>query len=261
MSAQTILTPIADSSRLEKVGISALTGAAAKSTDLTGPIAAEWPAQISNGALLTPAVTEGGRTYVAIIHEHRLECREGEKGIWSFTAGGRISQPPLLHDGLCYFGSHDGWVYCLSASDGELQWRFLAAPSERNIVSHDQVESSWPVYNVVLHEQKLCCTAGLHPEAGGGIFAWGLDPKTGAIAWQKVFKRSEITGKTGLKIAPNRVMNSPLQTNGKTLSIVGLDFAPTDTDADIHQRIDTGSLGDKNRNLGWTIRGTEVKGR
>ena len=44
------------------------------------------------------------------------------------TAGGRIDTPPTIADGLCLFGSHDGWVYCLRAADGRLAWRFRAAP-------------------------------------------------------------------------------------------------------------------------------------
>lgn len=77
------------------------------------------------------------------------------------------------------------------------------------------VESSWPVYIVVLHQRKACFTAGLHPEVGGGIYAWGLEPQSGAIAWHKVFKRTEITGKAGVRIAPNRVLNSSLTSDGE----------------------------------------------
>ena len=61
-----------------------------------------------------------------------VEARD-EKGAmkWAFTAGGRVSGEPLVHDGSVYFGSHDGWVYALKASDGSLRWRYLAAPYER----------------------------------------------------------------------------------------------------------------------------------
>ena len=142
-----------------------------------------------------------------------------------------------------------------------MQWRFLAAPYERYLVSHGQVESSWPVYNVVLHQGKACFTAGLHPEVGGGIYAWGLDPQSGAISWHKVFKRTEVIGKAGVRIAPNRVLNSPLTSDGEKLSIVGLSFNPAESDQEIQTAIDKGSLGDKNRNPGWTIRGTVPLGK
>ena len=38
----------------------------------------------------------------------------------SGTAGlpGRVDSPPSIRDGRAYFGSADGWVYCLRARDG-----------------------------------------------------------------------------------------------------------------------------------------------
>jgi len=267
LSAEPVRPAVADGLRLDK-GPAPAAAYSGAPTPLDGPIASEWLPQVAAQAKETAPVTDGPRSYVAVIHEQRLECRvgriansphEGNKTVWTFTAGGRISQPPVLHDGLCIFGSHDGCVYCLRATDGAPLWRFLAAPYERWIVSHGQVESSWPVYNVVVFEGQVCCTAGLHPETGGGIHAWGLDPHSGAIAWHKVLKRSEIIGKAGVAIAPNRVLNAPLSSDGKQLSIVGLSFRPDEPDADIQTRIDKGSLGDKNRNLGWTLRGAAIK--
>lgn len=48
------------------------------------------------------------------------------------------------------FGSRDGWVYCLQASDGQLVWRFRAAPEERKMMAFEQLESTWPVHGSVL---------------------------------------------------------------------------------------------------------------
>lgn len=261
LSSEPTRKPLPDDVRLQKPSGEAAGAFAGKPTSTEGPIASEWAAQIENGATETPPVNDGARQYVSIIHEQRVVCREGEKTLWSFTAGGRVSQPPVLNEGHLLFGSHDGYVYCLNALDGKLLWRFLGAPTERNIVSHGQVESSWPVYNVVMHGGNACFTAGLHPETGGGIQAWGLNPATGAIVWHKLLRRSPVVGKAGIKIAPNRIVNSPLTSDGQKLSIVGLSFSPSDSDESIQQVIDFQSLGDKNRTLGWTIRGTEVKQR
>lgn len=233
-----------------------------KSTDLTGAIASEWTMQIAQSAKETPPVTIADKSLVALIHEGRLECRDtAGKVIWAFTAGGRISQPPVVHENRVLFGSHDGYAYCLDATQGQLLWRFLAGPRERLFVSHGQVESSAPVYNVVIHNGLACFTAGLHPEIGGGIQAWGLDIPTGRIAWRKVFARSRLLAKTGTKIAPNRVLNSPVTIANNQLAITGLAWSPNDPDDQIQKQIDTASQGDKNRNLGWTIRGTTPEKR
>jgi hypothetical protein len=171
-------------------------------------------------------------------------------------AGGESAAP--LPDAARAAGVAGGLAVHVGDADGGLA-SDLAAPYDRKIVSHGQLESSWPVYNVVLHEGKACFTAGLHPETGGGIAAWGLEPRTGAVAWRKTFKRAEIAGKSKVVIAPNRVLNRPLASDGKSLSIVGLSFEPGESDAEIQKRIDEGSRGDRNRNTGWTPRGTEPK--
>lgn len=96
----------------------------------------------------------------------------------------------VYKEGLCLFGCHDGWVYALRIPDGSLAWRFLAAPYERKIVAYSQLESSWPVYGVVIHQGHICASAGLHPEAGGGIYVYGLEPKTGRLLWKRFLSKS-----------------------------------------------------------------------
>ena len=44
----------------------------------------------------------------------------GGKPVWQFTAGGRVDSPPTIHNGCAIFGSADGQVYCVRASDGVL---------------------------------------------------------------------------------------------------------------------------------------------
>ncbi|HEX8912051.1 MAG TPA: PQQ-binding-like beta-propeller repeat protein [Humisphaera sp.] len=262
LSAEPVKPPPADESRLKNDGGALVTGdaaAALKPTPFDGPISSEWPLQIYVGKRETdPVAGTDGRSYVAGIHEHRLDCRRDGRTVWSFSAGGRISAAPAVIGDAVLFGSHDGYAYCLDAGTGALRWRFYAGGAERQIVSHGQVESSWPVYNVVAHEGLGCFTAGLHPETGGGIFAWGLDPKTGAIKWKHKIARTEVKlASTKGQIAPNRVMNRPLAVEPDgTMSIIGLAFSPGEDPAAIQKRIDTMSLKDAARNWGeWTLRG------
>lgn len=264
LSSEPARAPVADAKRLFTGKIQAESGYVGKPTDLDTLISREWLVQINQGAAETAAVksADGTLSYVGVTHEHRLECRDqAGKVIWSFGAGGRISQPPVIDGQRVLFGSHDGYAYALNAKTGELVWKFLAAPFERNIVSHGEMESAYPVYNVVMFEGKACFTSGLHPEVGGGIQAWGVNPASGAIAWHKVFKRSEVIAKMGTKIAPNRVLNSPLVVEEDGLSITGLKFTPAEADTEIQKRIDTASIGDKLRNVGWTIRSTPIQKR
>jgi outer membrane protein assembly factor BamB len=71
---------------------------------------------------------------------HALKADNGGK-LWSFTAGGRIDSSPTYHDSTVLFGSADGWVYCLTAADGTLVWKFRAARVDRRMVSFGRIES------------------------------------------------------------------------------------------------------------------------
>ena len=79
-----------------------------------------------------------------------------------FTTGARVDSPPACHEGGVVFGSADGWVYRVRASDGELEWKFRAAPVERRIGAFGQLESAWPVHgSVLVHEGASPLAAAL----------------------------------------------------------------------------------------------------
>ncbi len=133
---------------------------------------------------VTAPVVAGDRVVAAL-----ADCREvisldaatGEFQ-WRFTAGGRIDTPSTLDHQRVLFGSADGHVYCLRASDGALIWRFLAAPRERWVSSLGHLESAWPVHGSVLVRDGVAYfTAGRSSLLDGGIRAWAVDVDTGAV--------------------------------------------------------------------------------
>ncbi len=129
----------------------------------------------------------GNTIWIASRDTHTLYALDAETGKqrWSFIAGGRIDSPPTIHNGAVLLGSADGWVYCLRASDGQLAWRFRAAPHERLIGSFGQIESTWPVHGSVLVLDGLAyVSAGRSTYLDGGIFLYALDPKTGRVVHQ-----------------------------------------------------------------------------
>jgi outer membrane protein assembly factor BamB len=82
--------------------------------------------------------------------------------------------------GLVIFGSADGYVYCLKASDGDLVWRFQAAPEDRRVMIYDGLESAWPVHGSVLVEDGVAYfAAGRSVFLDGGIYLFGIDARTG----------------------------------------------------------------------------------
>jgi len=139
-----------------------------------------WRADL--GGKLSSVVIAGGKVFVAAIDAHTVHALDARSGktVWRYTTGGRIDSPPTIHQGRALFGSADGWVYCLRASDGRLIWRFRAAPGDRRVTSFEQIESVWPVHgNVLVQDDVVYCVAGRSMFLDGGLRLCRLDPKTG----------------------------------------------------------------------------------
>ncbi len=140
----------------------------------------KWSAEI--GGRLTQPIVAGGTVYVAATDSHTVHAlaADGGKHLWQFTAEGRIDSSPTCYGGAVLFGSADGWVYCLNAADGQLAWRFRAAPAERRVCVHGQLESIWPVHGTVLvQNDTLYVTAGRSSYLDGGIVLYRINPATG----------------------------------------------------------------------------------
>ena len=112
---------------------------------------------------------------------HALDARDG-RALWSYPTSGRIDSPPTVTGGTAIFGCRDGWVYCLRLSDGELVWRFRAAPTLRRLVASGRLESPWPVHgSVLVRDGTAYFAAGTSSFLDGGIHVYGLDAATGEL--------------------------------------------------------------------------------
>jgi hypothetical protein len=165
---------------------------------------------------LTGVVVADGKVFVAQTDVHTLLALDAKDGstLWQSTAGGRIDSPPTVHAGRVYFGSADGWVYCLRAADGALAWRFRAAPASRQIVSSSQLESAWPVHgSVLVHPGNgeparpvVYAASGRSSFLDGGLYLHALDALTGKpLAVERISHRDPKTGREPQEtIAGNR---------------------------------------------------------
>lgn len=134
------------------------------------------------------AICVGRTVFVNCKNTHRILALNAADGkeIWSFTASGPIDSAPTFNKGRLLFGSSDGHVYCLRAKDGQLAWRFRAAPAVNLILARGQIESSWPVHgSVLVCEDLVCFVAGRSSYLDGGMYAFALDPATGEIRKQR----------------------------------------------------------------------------
>ncbi len=157
---------------------------AARSGATPAPVAVDLGRQWETplGGRLSSVVVAQGRVYVAQVDAHTLHALDAATGnpVWDFTAGGRIDSPPTVYQGRVLFGSADGWVYALRATDGRLLWRYRAAPAERRLMAYEQLESPWPVSGSVLVEKGVVyCVAGRSAFLDGGLRLVRLDPADG----------------------------------------------------------------------------------
>jgi len=157
-------------------GRSGVTRTAVRPTGL----ARSWETEL--GGKLSSAVVAEGKLFVASVDSHAVHALDADTGrpAWSFTAGGRVDSPPTIWRGRALFGSADGNVYCVRASDGRLVWRYRAAPGDLRMGAFEQIESVWPVHgSVLVQNDTIYCVAGRSMFLDGGLRLLRLDPKTG----------------------------------------------------------------------------------
>ena len=145
---------------------------------------------------LSAITAANGKLYVAQVDAHTLHALNASTGksAWTYTAGGRIDSPPTLHEGAVLFGSCDGYIYCLRASDGKLAWKFRAAPSDLRTMAFEQLESLWPVHGSILVEDGLgYAIAGRSNFLDSGLRFYKFEPHTGKVLTTKVIDSKDPT--------------------------------------------------------------------
>ena len=148
--------------------------------EIEAKVETQWTTLLG-GRLTSPVITNG-LVYVAQIDAHTLFALDQKTGreSWTFTAGARIDSPPTVERGRVVFGGADGWVYCLQADDGQLIWRYRAAPLDRRMMAYEQLESLWPVHGSVLIKNGIVwAVAGRSNFLDGGLRLLRLDLESG----------------------------------------------------------------------------------
>lgn len=138
--------------------------------------------EVKLGAPLSALTIAAGKVFVAQVDAHTVHALDHATGLpaWQFIAGGRVDSPPTYWQGRVFFGSKDGWVYCLRATDGALIWKFQGAPNNRQHGANEQLESVWPVHGSVLVENgSVSFVAGRSVFLDGGLRFLKLDAATG----------------------------------------------------------------------------------
>jgi len=125
-----------------------------------------------------------GRMFVGFNDRDKLAAFDTETGeeCWSFFTDAPVRLPPAGWNGLVYFCSDDGFLYCVNATDGKLEWRFRGGPSAQQAIGNQRFTSAWPARGgPVVRDGTVYFAASIWPFMGTFIYA--LDADTGRLQW------------------------------------------------------------------------------
>ena len=141
-------------------------------------------------------VVAGDAAYFGSSADDKVYCLDGATGHvrWSFFTGAPVRLAPTVANDKLYFGSDDGYIYCLSTRDGALVWKRKLASQDRALPGNGRIVSLCPVRaGVVVDEGMVYCCAGLWPAYD--VCAYALDADTGEVVWKQ--NREDITSRKG----------------------------------------------------------------
>ncbi len=127
----------------------------------------------------------GKRVFVASNRDDSVTAFDTDTGeeLWKFFTNGPVRFAPVAGEGRVIFGSDDGCVYCVKASDGTLVWKLRAVPSERVVLGNSRLISVWPVRGgPVLQGDRVYFAAGVWPLEG--TFVYCVDAASGEVIWR-----------------------------------------------------------------------------
>lgn len=131
-------------------------------------------------------VVVGQRVFFGSSVDHQLHCVDLVSGaeVWTFFSDGPIRLAPAVAEGRVYFGSDDGFAYCLSADDGKLLWKVRGGPADEWLLARGEMVSRWPVRTGVLVDRGVAYFgAGIFPH--DDVFLHAVKATDGALVWKQ----------------------------------------------------------------------------
>jgi len=183
-------------------------------------------------------IVVGSKLYYGSTSDNAIHCLDVKTGIeeWTYTTGGPIRVAPVFHNGMLFFGSDDGYAYCIKANSGKLVWKFTPAKDQSTkVMNNNALISFWPIRTGVLIEDDIAYF-------GASLLPWkdsyfcAVNAKNGKVEGEgtyiKQFDHLNLKGdetltfegamaSTGSKIIQPRGRISPIFLNKATGEIKG----------------------------------------
>ncbi len=130
-------------------------------------------------------IVVGQRLILGSSRNDRVVCfdtRTGEKQ-WVFHTEGPVRFAPVAYQENIYFGSDDGYLYCVSADSGELVWKLRGGAGDQKVLGNSRLISAWPVRGAptISEDGTLYFAASIWPFMG--VFIHAVDAASGDVLW------------------------------------------------------------------------------
>ena len=134
------------------------------------------------------AIAVGDSVLYGSSADDQIYCLDAKTGRvrWTYFTEGPIRLAPSFSGGNIFFGSDDGYVYCVDLS-GKLVWKTRLGPRDYRIAGNGRVISAWPVRSGVLVDKGVAyAAAGMFPSEniGEGVYIYAFDSAGGKKHWQ-----------------------------------------------------------------------------
>jgi len=169
-----------------------------------------------------------------------LDAANGET-LWQVPSPAAVLYPPAYWNGRVVFGSCDGVLYCVDASDGRVLGRAELAPEKRFVNIMDRLLSAWPLGGgVVVSDDGIAYTAAGSTAADGAVAA-AVDVATGRFRWREAYTLDRDEPKLSFGVQGNVLLkdNTLYVNGGAPVGIVALD-ALTGGSPRVVARLDAG---------------------
>ncbi len=138
---------------------------------------------------------------------HCLDISTGAQK-WFYHTNGAVRFPPSHYDGKLYFGSDDGYVYCITASEGSLVWKYNPSASQRVLLNNGNLITQWPIRTgTAVQEGKVYFAASLVPWESTYLCA--VDAATGSDSGSNLYKVSGGIAPNGAILASDQYLYLP----------------------------------------------------
>ncbi|NQT38121.1 MAG: PQQ-binding-like beta-propeller repeat protein, partial [Planctomycetes bacterium] len=101
---------------------------------------------------------------------------------WTFFTDAPVRFAPVVWKDRVLAASDDGYLYCLSATDGKLLWKCRGGPEDDMLLGNGRMISRWPARGgPVVVDGIVYFAAGIW--TAEGIFVYALDVTDGRVLW------------------------------------------------------------------------------